>query len=72
VGRLVASETVIAGRLEICKALGIDAGVTKGIVLEMHAKDLAILTVTQYLTEEQAQKLGVALKKLELAPMHNA
>ena len=68
--RLVASETVIAGRIEICTALGLDASVTKGIVIEMHASDLAMLTVTQYLTEEQAQKLGVALKKLRLVQMH--
>ena len=62
---------IVTGRSaakDICEALGIDVNVTYRVQLDMRADEAGKVAVWQYLTDEQAAKLGVLCKQYELVP----
>ena len=62
----------VEARVAICEALGIDPAVTKDVKISMCVGDVAVLQVWQYLSVEQAEKLGQTLVRLDLVTKEHA
>ena len=52
--------------MEICRTLGLEPSLVRGLDIHFHVNDVACITVHRYLTKDEAGEIAATISKYEM------